>query len=148
MKKRIIYLIIAIITFASCCLISACFVSTIDRKKMTIFYSNNSNYEVIEGKITYSNLSSENGARIIWLETEDNIYTLKIIPYNENELNKKGIILDAGEDKFSITTSTKTWWDGYIFPIVAIDRIADNEELLDFETGKENLLYWIQNDLR
>ena len=145
MRKRIIHLIIAFI-ICSCAFLPACFVTSCDRRRMTEFYSNDSNYEVIVGKITYSNLTYD-GERFIWLESEERTYSLSIVSASEMYLNEKGVTLEVGEELFSITTSTETWWNGWVFPVVAITRIADNEELLDFDTGKANLLYWIQYKL-
>lgn len=149
MKKKIVHLIIAFI-ICSCSFLPACFVTSCDRREMTEFYSNDSNYEVIVGKITYSNLTND-GERFIWLESErgssDYTYSLRIVVGSERYLNEKGITLEVGEELFSITTSTKIWWNGWFFPVVAITRIADNEELLNFETGKANFLYWIQYEL-
>ena len=61
--------------------------------------------------------------------------------------NYSVIVRNGAKDSFEIgqqvtfTTAPKYFGNGYVMPIVKLS--IDNEVLLDFETGYENLLNWL-----
>ena len=95
-----------------------------------------SNYNPLgaPGKIVNKsqNILIENGFYDLLIDTEhENIY-----PQTEPLI----------EERITIITNQKMWWEGWDAVIVAVS--VGDTVYLDFETGKANLLDWIQNDLR
>ena len=62
---------------------------------------------------------------------------------NKEVLKKNGFFENVSiGDKIKIVTASRYFYDGYRIPIVAIE--CDNIVYLDFQTGRENLLKWVE----
>lgn len=120
------------------------------KSRMLQYYSENSNYEELVGIIL--NFEEIRGVDDLFIEIEfenENIHDhylyhpLMVISKNKEILRKNGFFENVliGE-KIKIVTASGYFYDGYRIPIVAIER--DNVVYLDFQTGRENLLKWVE----
>ena len=118
--------------------------------RMLQYYSENSNYEELVGIIL--NFEEIRGVDDLFIEIEfenENIHDhylyhlLMVIRKNKEILEKNGFFenVSIGE-KINIVTASGYFYDGYRIPIVAIE--SDNVVYLDFQTGRENLLKWVE----
>ena len=53
----------------------------------------------------------------------------------------------VSENQFKFTSSEKVFWNGWFYPIVAVKSLNGEKTYLDFETGKENWLNYIENEM-
>ena len=120
------------------------------KSRMLQYYSENSNYEELEGIIL--NFEEIRGVDDLFIEIEfenENIHDhylyhpLMVINKNKEVLKKNGFFENVSiGDKIKIVTASRYFYDGYRIPIVAIE--CDNIVYLDFQTGRENLLKWVE----
>ena len=144
MKKLTFFalsLIITVCVFSACNMPFASCTAKRLRKSMTEYYSNNENYSQLEGKIIsvgaeklLIDVISSNGEFSFREGINSDYFMLT---------NIDSFDLKCGE-VITFTSAPKQFYDGHHFPIVAIEK--DGVVLLDFETGKANLLNWIEND--
>jgi len=118
-------------------------------------FSNDANYKAIRAKITYSRVVEVTGIRILHLDIDGQklyddygILVESLGPYfvitaaNEKLLNENGVFLKENDGvEYEFLTSLVSFGDVWVYPIAGITRLADEPKvLLDFKTGKENLL--------
>lgn len=129
-----------------------------ERKKLYNYYSVDSNYVTVKGKIVKDKWADETFFSVqIDVEAYRDKYDewrmgnyvdrpyFEIRGWSIEVLEENGFFDVMEEKEFEVITSFYIWWDGWNFPIVGIR--SEETIYLDYETGKENLLNWIQNDL-
>ena len=120
------------------------------KSRMLQYYSEISNYEELEGIIL--NFEEIKGEDDLFIEIEfENekihdhylYHPLRVMSKNKEVLKKNGFFENVSiGDKIKIVTASRYFYDGYRIPIVAIE--CDNIVYLDFQTGRENLLKWVE----
>lgn len=136
--KKICLIIICIFSIMTC---SGCY-----KDKMLKYYSNDKNYSRIicriediykfEDNYVCVKLSGANG-------NELNCNEFCIIPRNYDVLSENGFFDKIKiSDEIQILAAIQVFGDGYDIPIVEIE--FNGECYLDFETGKENLLKYVE----
>lgn len=132
MKKVIIIIFLLFLI-----LISGCYLSNQRLvKKMIDKYSDDQNYISLHGEIVGID------GNVLIIECEE----LKTYISYEDEISeyyvhsKNNIDLDIG-DNITFTTVPFHFYNGHRLPIVEL--VVDNEVLLDFKDGKENLIEWV-----
>ena len=176
MKRRKIFVVLSLCIVSLVCFSGCLFaVKPWERKKLYKYYSNDENYIAIQGNIRsckyyedgrvsftiefnqecLENLGEEvkrfmflNDEPVAAFKTaaknqqillENNFYEL----FEELNPTQGGVfILNYTVE---LITSPKIWWDGWS-PVFVGVKVGE-QIYLDYETGKTNLLDWIQNDL-
>ena len=120
----------------------SCMNLTNNQKK---YYEDTNNYISITGVIEYLKFDDSN--RILYLQFSEMDEKLDDNCFKIVDENYSVIVRNGAKDSFEIgqqvtfTTAPKYFGNGYVMPIVKLS--IDNEVLLDFETGYENLLNWL-----
>lgn len=131
MKKSIGFFIIILLVIMSV-MFSGCY-----KNRMLEYYSNDSNYETLEIRVV--NLDDE-FMEVEFLSDVHEHYTYA--PFRLIDLPALHTQIKIG-DKISIITAPRFFWDNYRIPIVGITK--DDTVILDFETGKQKLLDYIES---
>ena len=110
--------------------------------RMTEYYSEDENYEVLTGEITETEFDDKNGTLYIYIELEDTYHYngfFKVISSNEQIMKNNNFYeeINVG-DTITITTAPRIFYDGYDCPILSLS--FNNKVYLEFDQGKANLL--------
>lgn len=110
------------------------------------YYSEKSNYVTASGVIDYLKYNDDRSALYIGFSDLDYKFDdtcFKIVGENLSIVQENGIDEKISvEDKVSFMTAPKYFGDGYVMPIVSIS--VNEEELLEFDQGVNNLLDWLK----
>lgn len=99
------------------------------KKNLLEIYSNDKNYFTLTGEVIEINFDNLNKIKMKCGELEEDSYII----FSDSNLDLNiGDVID-----FTTVLSDDDDW----LPIVAISR--NSETILDFETGKENLIAWV-----
>lgn len=165
-----IALLTSLFCFSSCVLLPT---SSRQRAKMCSYYSNDDNYVEVSGTMRSCHLNQGNHIKLTILFDEESVSQNKdfykqfislsmttgvIVGYSEIVLIDNGFYAlfvnpdyeteakPMPEEQVTIITCLKMWGDGWD-PVIVSVKVGDTV-YLDFETGKANLLDWVQNDMR
>lgn len=132
-RRVLIVFVIGVVTLV----LSGCY--QIREKK---YYSEKSNFITEEALVENIILDEENQSIYFWLSHINEAYqdnTFKVEGKNADILLNNNIFekIEIG-DKFTYTSASRYFGDGYCMPIVAIS--VDGEEVLSFEEGYENFM--------
>ena len=138
MKKMLLYTVLLLFLFT----ITGC------KSQYLEYYGDENNYITATGCVTFTNYSDDDFHMLVIACTDlkptfdDNCF--KITGKNYDIILKNGIkdILRFG-DEVTFMVAPKYFGDGYIYPVVAL--WINNECLLPYEEGYQNLLEWIRN---
>ena len=109
------------------------------------YYSQKSNYITATGTVSHISYNEDKTALYLGFsdlapQLDDNSF--KIVGDNLPIVQEKGIDEKAKiGDQVSFVTAPRYFGDGYVMPIVEI--CVNEEELLEFEEGLDNLLKWL-----
>ena len=143
MKKKIMTLKrYILITFLVCLLV---FLTSCMTRKMKDYYSQESNYVNATGIVTHIAYDEDEPALYLGfsdLNPEFDDINFKIVGDNLSIVQENGIDekVEIG-DRIDFVSAPRYFGDGYVMPIVEIS--VNEEELLDFDKGFENLLNWL-----
>lgn len=133
------------ITVAIIILCFLLFFSSCTERKMKDYYSQKSNYIIATGTVTHISYNEDRSVLYFGFSNlnpqfDDNSF--KIVGDNLLIVQQNGIDdkIKIG-DKVSFITAGKYFGDGYVMPIVTLS--VNEEELLNFEDGFNNLLNWL-----
>jgi len=143
MKKRYIvaFIVIVLLAFTSPLfyLWISDFAYTMQEKK---YYSEIDNFITDEAVVTNIIYNEKNNSVILWLSDIDKAYqdsTFKVNSANTDILFENGFFDNVKKgDKITYISAPGYFGDGYIMPIVALNK--DNESFLTFSAGYENLM--------
>lgn len=137
MKKYAIWIITLLVIFLSGCHLS----NQILAKEMIEKYSEDQNYVTLMGEVIECN---DNNAVIRCEELHDYIgYEDELCDYHI--YSDKFIELSVGE-QIEFTTVPWHFYDGHKLPIVELK--IDENTLLSFEEGKQNLIDWVNTTFK
>ena len=132
--KNKIYLFILILAISS--VLSSCSYSY----RMTEYYSDDENYEILSGEITkISNFESDLYITIDFSDGEYSKIAYVLISANEQILRSNNFYEEVNVgDMITFTTAPRIFYDSYDLPIVSLS--FNNKVYLEFDQGKVNLL--------
>lgn len=116
-------------------------------RKMKDYYSQESNYVNATGIVTHIAYDEDEPALYLGfsdLNPEFDDINFKIVGDNLSIVQENGIDekIEIG-DRIDFVSAPRYFGDGYVMPIVEIS--VNEEKLLDFDKGFENLLNWLED---
>ena len=139
----IIVISLIIFVFPLCFTIFLCTFNAPLRNKMLEYYSNDSNYEKLDGIIVTMDNTVEPLLGIDIL-TENHEFPLNTDGYQNFIIIGDGDWMDDLKvgDEISFVSAPMYFYNGHQLPIVSLEK--DGQMYLSFERGKEEYLQWIQ----
>lgn len=143
MKKSVLRIKMAALTIALLCIVVLS--TSCTAAKMRDYYSQKNNYIRAAGIVTH--ISYNEDGTVLYLGFSD------LTPqFDDNSFKIVGDSLQAAKEKgidekikigcpVEFITAPRYFGDGYVMPIVGIS--VNEEELLEFEEGVDNLLKWL-----
>ena len=115
--------------------------------KMKNYYSQKSNYVNATGIVTHISYNEDRSALYLGFSDLDPQFddnSFKIVGDNLPIVQQNGIDekIEIG-DQVDFITAARYFGDGYVMPIVEIS--VNEEELLKFDEGVDNLLKWLDD---
>ncbi len=136
-----------LIAILMCCLvplISACdFLNGPYRKRMLEYYSVDSNYVTLTGKIVDITYDCVLEIEILTEEHNFPTYGSSSMSFQLYTSKASDYGLDIG-DIITFTSAPEIFYDGHNLPIVSLSR--GEEQFFTFETGKKEYLEWIREE--
>ncbi len=130
--KKTVSIILIILIIGMCVFFSGCHY----KKRMLEYYSDDLNYETLEVKV---NSIEEEYMEVEFLYDVHVHYTYS--PFRLIDMPTLHTKVKCG-DIINIIVAPRYFWDSYNIPIVGITK--DDVVYLEFETGKQNLLDYIE----
>lgn len=116
-------------------------------RKMKDYYSQKSNYVSATGIVTHISYNEDRSALYLGFSDLDPQFddnSFKIVGDNLPIVQQNGIDekIEIG-DQVDFITAARYFGDGYVMPIVEMS--VNEEELLNFDEGVDNLLKWLDD---
>ncbi len=131
--------------------------SPVVRKKMIVYYENDDSYTEVYAKIVDPPQASDGKGVFIGVEfvgdvdsefTANGAEGFSMPQTDYNSLIENGVDFDNTETVYKFIASPRIWWNGGQPFAVAMYSEDGQTVYLDYDTGKADLLYYIENVMK